>query len=130
LAGDLRRASGAIRKNDIEVRCKELNHAALVLGQLEAWVDLKKGGESAQTLSRFYSYIRAKMIEASASKSAALLEAQIEMVLHVRSAWQLLDAAPPLPMEEGIGALTEQATAAYSTTSWSDEERIPFSQSA
>jgi len=65
LAGDLRRAAAAIRKNDIETRCKELNHASLVLGQLETWIDLKNGGESASTLSRFYAYLRAKMMEAA-----------------------------------------------------------------
>ena len=53
LAGDLRRAAAAIRKNDIEKRCKELDHASLVLGQLESWVDMDKGGESAQTLASF-----------------------------------------------------------------------------
>jgi len=130
LAGDLSRAANAIRKNDIETRCQELNHAALVLGQLQDWVDLKNGGESAQTLSRFYTYLRAKMIEASVIQSATLLDAQIEMILHVRSAWQLLDAAPPDSMEEGIEALTEKATAAYSPTPGKDLERIPFSQSA
>jgi len=130
LAGDFRRATVAIRKNDIETRCAELNHAALVLGQLENWVDLKSGGESAQTLSRFYSYVRAKMTEASATKSATLLETQIEMILHVRSAWQLLDAAPPHSSKEGVEASTEKATSAYAPTSGTDPDRIPFSQSA
>src|ERR1700752_76137 len=92
LAGDLRPGAAAIRKNDIEKRCRELNHAALVLGQLEIWIDLNNGGESAQTLSRFYAYLRARMIEAAGSKSAKLLETQIDMILHVRSAWQKLDA--------------------------------------
>jgi flagellar protein FliS len=88
LVGDFRRAASALHKNDIETRCKELNHAALVLGQLESWVDLKDGGESAEKLSRFYAYLRAKILEASISKSAAVLETQVEMILHVRSAWQ------------------------------------------
>ena len=35
------------------------------------------------------------MMEAAVSKSAKLLETQIEMILHVRSAWQKLDAGPP-----------------------------------
>ena len=36
LVGNLRRAATALRDNDIETRCKELNHAALVLGRLES----------------------------------------------------------------------------------------------
>jgi flagellin-specific chaperone FliS len=39
LVGDLRRAAFALRKNDIETRCRELNHATLVLGQLNEWID-------------------------------------------------------------------------------------------
>ena len=128
LVGDLRRAADALRKNDIETRCRELNHAALVLGRLDSWVDLKDGGESAHTLARFYSYLRAKMMEASATKSVSLLETQIEMILHVRSAWQLLDASHL--SEAGAEASSEKATLAYAPTSEADRERIPFSQSA
>ena len=95
LAGDLRRAAAALRNNDIETRCKELNHATLVLSQLEDWVDVKNGGESAQTLRRFYAYLRAKMFEAAGRKSAKLLETQIDMILLVRSSWQQLDVPPP-----------------------------------
>jgi len=128
LVGDLRRACGALRKNDIEERCKELNHAALVLGQLESWVDLKNGGESAETLTRFYSYVRAKMLEASINKSAAVLEKQIEMILHVRSAWQQLDGSPPPEKRPGIP--NEQAHSPYASNSGEMPERVSFSQSA
>jgi len=130
VAGDLRRAANALRKNDIETRCKELNHAALVLGQLESWLDLKAGGESAQALARFYAYLRAKMLEASAKKSPEVLDAQIEMILHVRSAWQQLDAAPPEKSEEPAQALGNQVRSSYLPASGEAIERIPFSQSA
>jgi flagellar protein FliS len=130
LAGDLRRAANALRKNDIESRCRELNHAALVIGQLESWIDLKAAGESAQSLSRFYAYLRAKMLEASATKSAALLDAQIEMILHVRSAWQQLDTAPPETSDEHTQAQGNQVSASYLPVSGEAVERIPFSQSA
>jgi flagellar protein FliS len=130
LAGDLRRAADAVRKNDIETRCKDLNHAALVLGQLESWIDLKNGGESAQTLSRFYAYLRAKMIEAAITKSAKLLETQIEMVLHVRTSWQLLDAAPPPESETPAEIPAVQTNSTSTPASRAEHDRIPFSQSA
>ena len=71
-----------------------MNHATLVLGQLNEWVDLENGGESARTLNRFYAYLRAKMMEAAVTQSAPLLETQIDMISHVRSAWQKLDVGP------------------------------------
>ena len=130
LAGDLRRAAAAIRTNDIETRCRELNHAALVLGQLENWIDLKNGGDSAQTLSRFYAYLRAKMMEAALSKSFKLIEVQIDMILHVRSAWQQLDAAPPERPEAQIVVAAEYVDTVHAQSPDAPLERIPFSQSA
>jgi flagellar protein FliS len=126
LAGDLRRAAAAIRKNDIEKRCKELDHASLVLGQLASWVDVEKGGESAQTLAQFYAYLRATMMEASVTQSAALLDTQIDTILQVRSAWQKLDTAPQEPEE--TPPLAQHATPATPMPE-SKVERIPFSQS-
>jgi flagellar secretion chaperone FliS len=128
LAGDLRRAAAALRKNDIETRCKELNHALLVIGQLESWVDAKGGGESAHILSRFYAYLRAKMLEAGASKSAKLLEMQVDMILLVRSSWQQLDAPPPqvshIPAEVSMSVRTRTEE-----TSETENGRTPFSYS-
>jgi flagellar protein FliS len=130
LAGDLRRAAAALRKNDIETRCKELNHALLVLGQLENWVDLKNGGESARTLARFYAYLRAKIIEAAASKSARILEMQIDMILLVRSSWQQLDTPPPQASEIPAEISMRGVRTPAEETSETDNGRTPFSYSA
>jgi flagellar protein FliS len=129
LAGDLRRAAAALRKNDIETRCKELNHALLVLGQLQNWVDVKNSGESAQTLSRFYAYLRAKIFEASATRSARILEMQIDMILLVRTSWQQLDTAPQaseIPVEISMTVAITPAD----ETSKTENNRTPLSYSA
>jgi len=130
LAGDLRRAAAALHKNDIETRCRELNHAALVLGRLESWVDLENGGESARDLARLYAHLRAKMLEAAGAKSAALLEAQIDLILQVRSAWQLLDSSPSQELQEQSAVRTGRSEAAYRRVPEPAAERVPFSQSA
>jgi flagellar secretion chaperone FliS len=126
LAGDLRRAAAAIRKNDIEKRCRELDHASLVIGQLESWIDMNNGGESAQTLAAFYAQLRARMMEAAGSKSAELLETQIANIMQVRSAWQKLDTGTTAVPAE-ISA--EQINASSTAMSETKPERIPFSQS-
>jgi flagellar protein FliS len=130
LAGDFGRAAAALRKNDIETRCRELNHATLVLGQLESWIDLSTGGEAAKDLSRFYAHLRAKMIEAAGTKSAALLEEQIDLILLVRSSWQQLDSAQPSGVEESVRTQAARPHTAYSQASDAMPDRIPFSQSA
>jgi flagellar protein FliS len=129
LVGDFRRAASAIRKDDIEARCRDLNHAALVLGRLESWIDMKNGGEPSRNLSRFYTHLRAKMLEASATKSAAVLDTQIETILNVRSAWQQLDIAPAPVMATHAGVPLTQINTTYSG-SMEMSERIPLSLSA
>jgi flagellar protein FliS len=126
LWGDLRRAAEAIHKNDIELRCEELNHATIVLGQLEEWVDVANGGDLAKSLTGFYAYLRAKMMEAEITKSATLLEAQMKLVLHVRSAWQERDSFP-LPVSTN---LAEVQPTVETTRVAPSSERIGFSQNA
>jgi flagellar protein FliS len=130
LVGDFRRAADALRKNDIETRCRELNHATLVLVHLESWLDLEKGGESAQNLARFYAYLRAKMLEAGAKQSASVLDMQIDMILHVRSSWQQLDSAPPNHEEIRSATSSDGVKTSYASGVGAEPERIRFSQSA
>lgn len=122
LSGDLRRAAAAIRNNDIQKRCAELNHASIVLGQLESWVDKQDGEDLAQSLSSFYGYLRAKMMDASVKQSAEILEAQIELISEVRSAWQQRDAAAPQHSFAAAGA--------FGSVVSSSQEHVSFSQSA
>lgn len=91
LVGNLRRAADAQRKNDIQTRCHELNHALLVIGYLEDWIDRENGGELAQKLVDFYSNLRAKLIEAQARSSVDILEQEMAVVLAIRGTWQDLE---------------------------------------
>jgi len=91
LAGDLRRAADAQRSNDIQKRCQEINHALLVIGYLEDWIDREGGGELAQKLVGFYSTLRSSLIEAQSKMSAEILEQQMAVVLAIRGTWQELE---------------------------------------
>lgn len=130
LVADFQRAVAALRKGDIEARCREMNHAALVLARLESWLDSENGGESARDLARFYSYLRVKMLDAAAKQSAEILEAQIGLILHIRSAWQQLDLLPPQELHQFAGSAAPSANVAYAPEPEVVTERIPFSQTA
>jgi flagellar secretion chaperone FliS len=91
LAGDLRRAAAAERNNEIAKRCKEVNHALLVIGYLENWLARGSGGELADQLAALYASMRLKLIEAQAKRSAPLLEEQMALVLQVREGWQAIE---------------------------------------
>ena len=97
LAGNLRRAAEAQRNDDIQKRCQEANHALLVIGYLEDWIDREGGGELAQKLVAFYSNLRAKLILAQARGSADILEQEMSVILAIRVLGRILKRAqlPP-----------------------------------
>jgi flagellar secretion chaperone FliS len=125
LADDLRRAAAALRINDIEDRCRQLNHAALVLAQLQNWVDRAHGGESAELLLAFYAYLRTQMMEASVNRSAEILESTIDTIMNVRTAWQQIDTGPSEAAERPVNPISSFAGAAHEI----ELERVPFSMS-
>ena len=88
LAGDLCRSADAIRSSDIELRCAQLSHAYLVLGQLESWLDTDRDSRLSKSLGTFYAYLRAKMLEASIKQAAAAIDVLVPLVLQIRSSWQ------------------------------------------
>ncbi len=91
LAGDIRRAVRAQHNGDIQSRCKEVNHALLVVGYLEDWIDREGGGDLAQSLLAFYSNLRSALIDAQSKNSAELLEKEMGIVLAIRGTWQQLE---------------------------------------
>jgi flagellar protein FliS len=125
LAGDLRRAAQAQRRNDIEARCKEINHALLVIAYLDDWIDRKDGGGLAQKLVEFYATMRARLIEAQARNSPEILEQQMDLVLSIRGTWhdlelraaRALETSPASQDQEYPG--TQPVQPARSVSSWS-----------
>lgn len=126
LAGDLRRAAEAERANDIVKRCREVNHALLVLAHLEQWVERGSDGPLARQLKAFYATLRKKLIEAQVKRSPEMLEDQMVEVLKIREALQTIDmrtvpAGPEIlppertPKYAGLESIEEE----YRHLSWS-----------
>jgi flagellar protein FliS len=88
---DIRRAVAALHRGDIEARTSELNHALLVVGQLQSVLDMDRGGDVARNLDRFYSLVRIRLVEAQVRVSATILEQQMKLLLLVREAWVELE---------------------------------------
>lgn len=90
LAGDLRRGAKAERCNDIAERCKQLNHALLVLGFLENQVNKGTEGDLYQTLIAFYGRLRRRILESQSNRLPEILDQEMAQVLKIRETWQKL----------------------------------------
>lgn len=88
LISDLRRAADAQSRGDIQRRGKEANHALLVLGFLENWVDREREGELAMQLLTLYSRVRKSIIAAQIRQSADMLQQYVPELLKLQAMWQ------------------------------------------
>ncbi len=112
LVGNLRRAAEAMDRGDIQGRCDELMHGFKVLQQLDAMLDMERGGETAVKNRRFYNHLRGQMLAAQFKLSSEILKKQIGLVLEIRQAWQQIDNALPNP-DRATQPLAEPATLPY-----------------
>lgn len=95
---DLRRALADHRRGDIEGRTRNINHAILVIGHLQASLDKEQGGRVALHLERFYEQMRSGLVQAQFGQSAEALERQIACLAQVREAWCEVERASGIPV--------------------------------
>jgi len=118
-AKDVREALKALRAGDIERRTFEIDHALLVVGQLQGTLDMERGGEVAKNLELFYNMVRARLLQAQIQASAEILEEQMNLLLSLRETWQEVERRTreaqltPVPVSSGPPA------AAASAGNWS-----------
>jgi len=89
----LHRAHRAVRRNDIEQRTLALTHAIKVIGHLQGILDMGHGGSVARNLSRFYSVMRAKILEANVQSNPETLELLAREFSGMVEAWRRVDEA-------------------------------------
>jgi flagellar secretion chaperone FliS len=120
LLRDVKRAIDAFERNDIEARCNHIDHALLVLAQLQGTLDLKKGEEVAANLDRFYDMIRNDLVRGGVSASSAIVKQVWSQLLHVREAWLKVEQelTPQVPATQPVPAETLFAADQQRSSQW------------
>ncbi len=113
---DLRRAIGAIEQNQIEARTAALNHALVVLEQLQGRLNRDAGGRVARNLNQFYNLLRGGLVEAQIKVSRDILTQWITDLLNVREAWIEVERAEA--DRAGSGSAAGPAAAEFSRAGW------------
>jgi flagellar protein FliS len=108
---DLRRALEALRAGEVERRTAAVNHALLIIAELESVLDYERGGQVARHLKGFYRVTRALIVDANVRASAPEMERLMDLFLPVRQAWQ--QAERDFAMQENRTATTSPSCAAY-----------------
>ena len=88
---DFRRALEAIAANDIKGRVASLNHALLIIAELDSVLDFERGGIVAQHLRGFYNVTRSLIVEANARTSGQQIQKPMDLYMPLRQAWQQVE---------------------------------------
>jgi len=93
LVSDLQAALSAHERGDIAARASEVDHALLVVGQLQGTLNMEQGGEVARHLDKFYDLLRFSLLASDFASIPAVLRKQIANLLHLRDGWIQVDSA-------------------------------------
>ncbi|HEX8925724.1 MAG TPA: flagellar export chaperone FliS, partial [Terriglobales bacterium] len=87
LLTDMQKAIESLHVGDVELRTQSIRHAMECVDHLQSNLNMQDGGEAASFLWRFYTQLRAKLLEAQMKQSENTLKEQIWLVQQVRGEW-------------------------------------------
>lgn len=89
---DVARADQALQEQRVDVCAQEIGHAVAVIGYLQATLRPEAGAEVTHNLSRFYTMLREKLMEAQVRSSRIILEQLKQQLAEVHEAWTKVEA--------------------------------------
>lgn len=96
-------AAGAAARSDLEARCRYSEHAFILLGHLQSWIDLLDDFALRDGLVRFYCYVREEMLCLQAKTEEKAYRNLAMKVCETRAAWQERQARLSTMAIEGDG---------------------------
>lgn len=88
----LEEARGHMERNDIAGRSRAINKCGNIISELQASLDMRRGGNIASSLNRLYDYIKMTLFRASAEQNPDLIVEVSGLLENLRSAWRQIDS--------------------------------------
>lgn len=90
----LNEARGALRRQDVGLKCQALTRAARIVDEgLKAGLNVQSGGEVAQNLSLLYEYMGMTLTRANLRNDESLIEEVQRLIVPVQDAWARIQTA-------------------------------------
>jgi flagellar biosynthetic protein FliS len=116
---DFRRASDALAEGNVERRTAAVNHALLIIAELEGVLDDNPSPVIARQLRGFYSVTRSMIVEANVRASRERFEKLAGLYVPLRQAWQQVEqdvASGKVVLPENERSPRKQSISAFSDT--------------
>jgi len=85
--GCMERIKNNLPLNDVIVKCKAMGKAVRLIGQLDATLDMEKGGQIAANLHNLYLYMLGRLTTANAENDANIVIEVSDLVRKIKSGW-------------------------------------------
>lgn len=85
---EMARAGAAMRAGDLPAKGEALSRSFAIIGELQASLDLTRGGDVAASLDSLYSYVTAKLTEANVKRDPDTLDHLRSVLAPLRDAWR------------------------------------------
>lgn len=106
MLGFLRRAADHLECREAKSASDRIRRAADIIGELQAVLDMERGGEVAHNLDRLYAYCRRRVMEGHLRADPSALREVASLLEPLRDAWaeaRLKQLAPVGPAPVGSG---------------------------
>ncbi len=85
--GCMERIKNNLPFNDVVLKCKAMGKAVRLIGQLDATLDMEKGGRIADNLHNLYLYMLGRLTTANAENDAQIVIEVASLVRKIKSGW-------------------------------------------
>ena len=88
-------AIACLQRGDVARKAHAISAASGVIGGLNSTLDMKAGGEIAESLHALYDYFQQRLLEANANNDAEPLIEVDELLGNIEQAWRAIDPEAP-----------------------------------
>jgi flagellar protein FliS len=85
--GCMERIQNNLPYNDVVVKCRAMGKAVRLIGQLDATLDMEKGGQISTNLHNLYLYMLGRLTTANANNDAEIVREVTNLVATVKKGW-------------------------------------------
>lgn len=85
-------ASGAIERNEIQLKGGKISKAIQIIDNLRASLDLGNGGDLAENLRALYDYMERRLVEANLGNDRKILAEVCSLVEELKEGWRAIPA--------------------------------------
>jgi flagellar secretion chaperone FliS len=88
--GCMGRIKNNVPLNEVVVKCKAMGKAVRLIGQLDATLDMEKGGKISANLHNLYLYMLGRLTTANAENDATIVAEIANLVRTIKTGWDPL----------------------------------------